>query len=184
MARNTVFTEKILLEKSVEYIKKFGIEGFNVRGLAKFIGCSTQPIFKYYPTLDEFKIVLKEQLHNDYESFINQYIDKEHYLYSISLGYALYAKKEANVFKALFVNDLAGSRTIEEVLNTNRNIPTINAMTKEFNISKEEAEKIYIDVRFYTHGIASQLCIKSININDEEISELIKSNIFINLNRR
>lgn len=184
MARNTVYTKEILLEKSVEYIRKFGIEALNVRDLAKFISCSTQPIFKYYSTLDEFKIDLKEQLHKDYENFINKHLVKEHYLYSISLGYALYAKKEPNIFKALFINDLAGSRTIEEVLNTKRNIPTISAMTKEFKISKEKAEKIYIDVRFYTHGIATQLCIKSININDEEVSKLIENNIAINLKRR
>lgn len=181
MARNTIFTKEILLKESVEYIRNFGIDKFNIRDLSKYVGCSTQPFFKYYNNLDEFKIDLKTYLHLDYENFINKYIDKDHYLYTISYAYALYAKMEPNIFKALFITDLAGSRTIDEVLNTDRNIKTIEALMKEFNITKNKANKVYRDVRFYTHGIATQLCIKSINIDENELSKLISNNIIVNI---
>ena len=79
------------------------------------------------------------------------------------------------------MNDLAGSRTVNEVLNTKRNIPTIEAMTTKYKISLEEAKRIYRDVRFYTHGIATQLCVKSIKLTDNEIKDLILNNIKMNL---
>ena len=77
--------------------------------------------------------------------------------------------------------DLAGSRTVSEVLNTERNKETIIAMTKQYNISLEEANRIYRDVRFYTHGMATQLSVKSIKLSEGEIKDLIKKNIEINL---
>ena len=181
MPRTTKFSKEDILEKSVEFIKEKGYSRLTVRELAKYVGCSTQPIFKNYANFDKYKEDLKFYLRKDYSSFVQRYIDIDDYLYTISYAYAFYAKKEPNVFFSLFMADLAGSRTVEEVLNTNRNMETIEAMTKQYKISLEEAKKVYREVRFYTHGIATQLCVNSIKLTDKEIKELIKSNIETNL---
>ena len=181
MARTTKFSKENILEKSVEFIKTQGYSKLTVRELAKFIGCSTQPIFKNYENFDMYKEDLKLYLRKDYSSFIFKYIDIHDYLYTISYAYAFYAKKEPNVFFSLFMTDFAGSRTVDEVLNTDRNIETINAMIKQYKISLEAAKRVYREVKFYTHGIATQLCVNSIKLTDKEIQNLIKNNIEINL---
>lgn len=181
MARTIKYSKEEILEKSVAYIKKYGYSKLTVRELAKYIGCSTQPIFKNYDNFEMYKQDLKKYLSQDYKNFIFKYVDTNDYLYTISYAYALYAKNEPNVFFSLFMADLAGSRTVREVLDTERNKVTIEAMVKQYNISLEKAEKVYRDVRFYTHGLSTQLCVNSIKLTDEEISKLIKKNIEINL---
>ena len=181
MARNISFSKEKILEKSVDYIKKNGYSKLTVRDLTKYIGCSTQPIFRNFENFDVYKKELKIYLRKDYESFIFKYVDKDDYLYTISYAYALYAKEEPNIFFSMFMADLSGSRTVSEVLNTDRNKETIISMTKKYNISLEEANKVYRDVRFYTHGIATQLCVKSIKLTNKELEDLIKNNIKINL---
>ena len=181
MARTTKYSKDDILAKSVEFIKEKGYTELSARELSKYIGCSTQPIFKNYANFDMYKEDLKVYLRNDYNKFISKYIDEKDYLYTISYAYALYAKKEPNIFFSLFMADLSGSRTVREVLDTNRNKETIEAMVKQYDISLEEAERVYRDVRFYTHGMATQLCVKSIKLSDSEIGDLIKNNIKINL---
>ena len=181
MARKIKYSKEEILEKSVMFIKEHGYSKLTARELAKYIGCSTQPIFKNYDNFEMYKEDLKDYLRKDYSSFIYKYIDKNDYLYTISYAYALYAKKEPNIFFSMFMADLAGSRTVSEVLNTDRNRETINAMVKQYNISLEQAQKVYRDVRFYTHGMATQLCVNSIKLTDKEIKDLIKNNIEINL---
>lgn len=181
MARKTKFTKENIMVSSVEFIKEKGYEKLTVRELAYYIGCSTQPIFKNYQNFEEYKKDLKKYLRVDYEVFINEYLDADDYLYSISCLYALYAIKEPNIFKSLFMADLAGSRTVEEVLNTDRNMLTIKSMINKYNISLEKAKTVYRNVRFFTHGIATQLAIKSIVLNEEELKKLIKNNIDLNL---
>lgn len=183
MARTIKYSKEDILEKSVDFIKEHGYSKLTVRELAKYIGCSTQPIFKNYANFDMYKEDLKIYLRRDYSEFVDKYIDIKDYLYTISYAYAFYAKKEPNIFFTLFMTDFAGSRTVEEVLNTNRNILTIEAMVKQYKISLEEAKKIYREVRFYTHGIATQLCVNSIKLTDKEIKDLIRNNIEINLRR-
>lgn len=175
MARTESFNKEELLKKGVEFIKEKGIENLNARDLAKYIGCSTQPIFRNYENMQEYKNELKKCMRDDYSNFINKYVDKDNYLFTISYAYVLYAKTEPNIFKALFITELAGSRTIEEVLNTDRNKETINSMIDKYNLQLKQAEDLYRDVRFYTHGIACQICSQSIIIEDKEIYELIKN---------
>ena len=181
MARTIKFSKEYLLEKSVDFIKEEGYSKLTVRELAKYIGCSTQPFFKNYDNFDMYKKDLKLYLRNDYELFINKYVKEDDYLYTISFAYALYAKEKPNMFFSMFMADLAGSRTVTEVINTERNKKTIDAMVKQYNISLEKAEKIYRDVRFYTHGMATQLCVNSIKLNEKEIGSLIKNIIEINI---
>ena len=184
MARNISFSKEDILEKSVNFIKEYGYSKLTVRELAKYVGCSTQPLFRNFENFDVYKKELKGYLRKDYESFIAKYVNKNDYLYTISYAYALYAKEEPNIFFAMFMADLAGSRTVKEVLDTDRNKETIIAMTKKYNISLEEANKIYRDVRFYTHGIATQLCVNSIKLTNNDIMVLIRDNIEINLRRK
>ena len=77
MARTIKFSKEDILEKSVEFIKEKGYSNLTVRELAKYIGCSTQPIFKNYENFDEYKKDLKIYLSNDYKSFISKYINDE-----------------------------------------------------------------------------------------------------------
>lgn len=183
MARTIKYSKEEILERSIDFIKEYGYSKLTVRELAKYIGCSTQPIFKNYDNFDMYKKDLKDYLLKDYLAFVYKYVDIEDYLYTISYAYALYAKKEPNMFFSLFMADLAGSRTVSEVLNTDWNKETINAMVKQYSISLQDAEKVYRDVRFYTHGMATQLCVNSIKLSDKEIKDLIRNNIEINLRR-
>ena len=173
MSRKIFFDDNMILEKTYEFIKTNGIEAMNARALCKYIGCSTQPLFKNFGSMDGMKKSLKEYLHNLYDSFIFKYVDKDDYLFTISYAYALFALKESNIFKALFMSDLAGSRTIEEVLTSKHNIETIESIPKQYNLTKEQAKKLYRDVRFYTHGLSCQIACNSILVTEEEIKILI-----------
>lgn len=180
MARKEKYTKKDLLKYGVKFVDKYGIDKLNARDLGKFIGCSTQPIFRHYKTLYDYKVDLRSEIHKHYEKFIEKYIDKENYLLTISYAYAIYAKKEPNLFQALFMTDLAKIRTIEEVLHSSWNRETIESTKETFHLTMEKAEALYRDVRFFTHGMACQLCAKSIKLTDQELYNLI-NNIIIKL---
>lgn len=173
MARKIMFTREQILEKTKEFIKIKGIESMNARDLCRYIGCSTQPIFKNFDSMESLKKSLKDYLHKYYEEFIDVIVNKEDYLFTISYAYALFAFKESNIFKALFMSDLAGSRTIKEVLTSSHNIETIKAIPIQYGLSQKQAENLYRDVRFYTHGLACQIACNSIVVDEKEIEILI-----------
>lgn len=175
MARKVEYDEELFLIKSKDYINEFGIELLNSRDLCKYIGCSTQPLFRNFYNMDNFKAKLKKYLHDYYDSYIDNIVDKNDYLYTISYAYASFAYNESKIFKALFMSELAGSRTIDEVLSSSWNLDTIASIPKEYSLTYEQARKLYRDVRFYTHGLSCQIACKSIVVTDEEIKKLIRN---------
>ena len=169
MARKVTFKKDFIIDKSVDFIKEKGIDHLSVRELTKFIGCSTQPIFRLYDNMDVYKKDLKKELNKEYEEFTDKIVDKNNYFLTTSYAYAMYAKKENSLFKALFISDLSDKKLIK------RNKEAINSLVRQYNISEAKAESVYRDVSIYTHGLATQLCLKCINLSDKDLFYLINT---------
>ena len=174
MARKVTFEKDYIIEKSVDFIKEKGIDKLSARELTKYIGCSTQPIFRLYDNMDIYKKDLKKVLTKDYDDFSKQFIDKENYFLSINYAYAMYAKKENSMFKALFISDLS------DKTDKNKKV-LINSLMEEYNISEAKAKSVYRDVSIYTKGLAAGLCLKSISLSDKDLLFLINSCIKRNI---
>lgn len=174
MARKVSYDRDYILEKTSDFIKDYGVDAMNARDLCKYIGCSTQPLFKNFISMEGLKKSIKKYLHDYYDDFIYKIVDKDDYLYTISYAYALFAFRESKIFKALFMTELAGSRTIDEVLKSSWNLDTIKSIPKQYGLTNKQAERLYRDVRFFTHGLSCQIACNSIKVTEDEIKKLIK----------
>lgn len=168
MARTTVFQEEMFLEKALLFIQEEGIESLNVRSLCDYIGCSTQPLFKNFINMDEFKKILKNYLFQYYQKFIDEVVEKGDYLFTKSLAYCLFAQEEPNLFKAIFmIEKHASILDLEE----------LSFFSKQYKCTKKAAERIFLDVQFYTHGLACQIACKEIIVTEREIKKLLNNMI-------
>lgn len=177
MPPKTRITKEVILNKSFEIAREEGVESLNVRYLAKKIECSTMPIFKVFRNVNELKVELKKAIEEYYDDFILNYIDKADYLFTISFAYINFARKERELFGALFVNEFIETRSMNEVICSAWNRETIECTAKQYQISMEESEALYRDIRFYTHGIATQLYGGNIALAEDEIQALLRNAI-------
>ncbi|MBQ7282435.1 MAG: TetR/AcrR family transcriptional regulator, partial [Spirochaetales bacterium] len=53
MPRKTVIFKKDIIKAAVELVRSDGYESLNARALAKALGCSTQPIFSNFSSMDD-----------------------------------------------------------------------------------------------------------------------------------
>ena len=174
MARKVTFEKDYIIEKSVNFIKENGIDKLSARELTKYIGCSTQPIFRLYNNMDIYKKDLKKELSKEYDDFSKQFIDKENYFLSINYAYAMYAKKENSLFKALFISELSDKKDKNKK-------ELINSLKEEYNISDAKAQSVYRDVSIYTKGLATNLCLKNMSLSDKDLLFLINNCIKRNI---
>ena len=91
------------------------------------------------------------------------------------LGEALRAaRKEKNLFKAVYISDIGGQRTLSQIIQSSYNQNIIKKIEKQYQISFDEACQLFQNIRFYTHGIATYVLVDSISLSQEEVSELLK----------
>lgn len=170
-------TKELILQKSFEIVRNEGIEFLNARYLAKNLGCSTMPLFKVFKDMGELKSELKIVIDNYYADFISHYLDKNDYLLTMSFAYINFALKERTLFGALFVNEFITQRTIQEVIQSSWNRETIEYSSKKYEISIPQSEALYRDIRFYAHGIATQIYGGNIVLTEQEILNLLENAI-------
>lgn len=170
-------TKELILEQAFEITRNEGIEYLNARSLAKALACSTMPIFKVFKDMNDLKGALKKMIDQYYDHFINQYLDKSNYLFSISYAYINFALHEPKLFQTLFITEFIQTRSIDEVINSSWNRETIEASAKQYQISISESEALYRDIRFYAHGIATQIYGGNIALSKEEIQSLLNNAI-------
>ena len=175
MARKAVFEKEYFIDKSLDFIKEKGIDSLSVRELSNYIGCSTQPMFRLFENMDDYKKDLKKKLSEEYLEFCDGIVNKNNYLLTACYAYAMYAKKENSMFKALFLSDLSDNKIIK----TNKSV--VKLVVDEYKISEERAKAALRDVGIYTHGLATQLCLKNINLSDKDLFYLINTCIKRNI---
>lgn len=166
-------TRDVILERAFEIVHQEGMESLNARYLAKSLGCSTMPIFQAFEDMEQLKMAVKKKIDIYYTTYIERYVDKTDYLFTMSFAYINFAREERNFFGAIFVNPFLPSRTVEGVVKSSWNRETIQYTAEQFQISIQESEALYRDVRFYAHGIATQLYGENMELSKEEIRGLL-----------
>lgn len=166
-----------IIDKAYIIIKEEGIEQLNARSLAIQLGCSTQPIFKNFKNMEELKQNTKKKIDEQYDAFILKHVDSNDALFTIASAYIHFASEEKHLFGALFVHPLIESRNVSEVLTSSWNLETIANCQKQYALSRKQAEDLYRDVRFYSHGIAAQIYAGTIILSKGEIEELVRNAI-------
>ncbi len=169
MSRRVIFEKDYIIDKSVDFIKEKGVESLSVREISNYIGCSTQPLFRVFDNMEDYKKNLRKKLNREYTDFSEKYINKNSYLSTMSYAYVMYAKNENSMFKALFLSDLSDNKIIK----TSKK--DVDLVMSEYRISKEKAKAALRDVSIYTHGLATQICLNNIKISDKDLLYLINT---------
>ena len=66
-------SKEMILETSIDIIRKEGFENLNVRNIANKLSCSTQPIMYHYKNMD----MLKEEVYTMVDQYHSECLMKE-----------------------------------------------------------------------------------------------------------
>ena len=177
MARKVKFDKQELLEKTIDFIREKGIKSMNARDLCNYIGCSTQPVFKNFKNMEGLGSEIKKYIKDYYTNYTEKIVDKDAYLYTSNYSYTLFALEEPNLFEALFMVDPGKSKTIDEILCKDEDREIIETIPEQYSLSKKQSERLYRDIKFYTHGLSCQIACNNLSLKKEEIGALIRNMI-------
>lgn len=171
-AKRKIYKEDII-NASLNIIREKGMDGLNARKLAKKLGCSTQPIFYIYSSMDDIKKdVLKEVAKVFDNAMMDSNYDRTVYK-DIGRNYIKFAQNEPEIFRLLFNSDYREG-AIDFIKLTGSSKPIFETISKQTGLSKKEAEKFHLKMWLYVNGIANLVLNNTCNFTDDEIDELLR----------
>ena len=177
MAPKVRITKDDIINASIDIIKREGLDALNARAVASALGCSTQPVFSNFATMEELLRAVLESSHRLYLSFLEEEARSGKYTEykSFGLAYIRFAKEERELFKLLFMRDSFTltadySKSIELIMESN-------------GFSREIAELMHLEMWVFVHGIATMLATSYLDLEESLISTML-SDVYNGLKTR
>ncbi|MFA9463306.1 MAG: TetR/AcrR family transcriptional regulator [Velocimicrobium sp.] len=168
-------TKDNILNTGVELLRQEGREAINARDLAKRLGCSVQPIFRAFESMEALKDSIYKRVEEVYNTkMLNALQSENGGFLEMGLTYIEFAKTEPNFFKLLFMSDIFHQKSTENIAgSTMGDDETIEEICVMTGLSQKKAQKLYTGIWFTTHGIASLLATNSCEYSKKETRKML-----------
>ena len=164
-------TKEDIIKTTLELVRKDGEEFLNARAVAATLGCSTQPIFSNFSSMEELQEAVMRSAYDLYLDFLRCDVESGKYpkYKAFGMAYIRFAKEERNLFKMLFMCDRKG-KDLTPTADFNASVEII--MTAN-SVSKEQAELIHLEMWAFVHGVATMSVTSFLALDWELISSML-----------
>lgn len=168
-------TSENILAAAVQLVQHHGAEALNARRLAKTLGCSVQPIFRAFGSMDELKAAVYKEIEGIYNSqMLEGMANNSNGFSGMGIAYINFARNEQNMFKLLFMSDAFKQRNAMEIAgSTEGDDEVIEMISSLTGFDSARAQELYTGIWLTTHGVASLLATNSCHLSDHEIERLL-----------
>ncbi len=164
-------TKEDIIKTAVELVREGGEQGINARAIAAALGCSTQPIFSNFATMEELQKATITEAYEIYLDFIKREAENGEYpkYKSFGMAYIRFAKEEKELFKLLFMCDRHG----KELTPTLDFDASIQMIMDANSIDREKATLMHLEMWTCVHGIGTMFATSFVSFEWGLISDML-----------
>lgn len=171
-------TKEMILSHAFSIAKERGISAVTSRSVAKSIGCSIQPIFSHFPTMEELRQATFEYACNKLMQEILEHQDKPDFMTQTNTWMLNLARNEPNLFELLYLSDSFDSSNIWDVkMKWESNQKMMSAMEQRYKLTKAQCKDIFLRGFFMLFGIATMIAKSKIDMSNEEAIDMVKKTV-------
>ena len=169
-------TKTDIINKGVELVREHGADSINARGIANALGCSTQPIFSNFESMEDLSEQIILSAYDLYLKFIETELGENKYppYKAYGMAYIRFAREEKELFKLLFMRD----RTGEDLSPARDFEQSVEIIMKANNLSREIAMLMHLEMWACVHGIGVMMATSFLEL-DEELISRITSDVYL-----
>lgn len=165
-------TKSEIIDTAMNLVRSDGEQAINARSIASALGCSTQPIFSNFATMEDLRIAVKDAANELYQTYLqtDMALGKYPPYKASGMAYIRFAREERELFKLLFMCD----RSKEAIAEDRESIrPLLEIIQKNLGIHEDEAIMFHLEMWIYVHGIATMIATSYLNWNEDMVSNML-----------
>ena len=160
-----------IISATLELLRRDGAEEINARKIASELGCSTQPIFSNFSSMEELESDVTRSAYQLYLGFIEGELKSGKYpqYKAFGMAYIRFAREEKELFKYLLMSEK----------NENTALPSdgfdepVEIIMKMNGISREVARMMHLEMWALVHGIATMIATSFLDLDTDLISTML-----------
>ena len=172
MAPKVKTTKEAIIDAAVEIVRESGEQALNARTVAARLGCSTQPVFSNFDSMQQLRLSVVERADRLCRDYIQQEINSGIYpAYKASgMAYIRFAKEEKELFRLLYMRDRSKEDPQSELEISSEMESIIQANT---GFDPQTCKLFHLEMWACVHGIATMLATGFVDLPWELVSKML-----------
>ncbi len=164
-------TREEIIETGLSLLRTEGAEAINARRIAAALGCSTQPVFSNFATMEELREAVTVAAYTLYSGFLQREVESGEYptYKALGMAYIRFSREERELFKFLFMRD----RTGEDLSPAPDFEEAVTLIMKANGISRESAARMHLELWAVVHGIGVMIATSFLPLDSATVSEML-----------
>ena len=169
------FTKEEIVDAAFEIVRSEGFEALTARSLGAKLNSSPRPVFTVFRSMEEVQAEVMKRGRRLYESYEDADMNGANAFKGSGTGYIRFAADEPKLFHLLFMKEIQEVPNPEKVLQVIDRYyeKIVSAVEREYGFDRKTAERLYLHMWLYSHGIAVAIATKICTFTKEEISNML-----------
>ena len=177
MTQRQTFTKEMILDAAFTLVREKGWQAVTARNIAQALGASTMPIYSSVRSMEEVAQELGMRTFDLMQDYQKRSWTENPTL-NLAVGYVMFAKREPALFKFMYQerpNPIAFQDFARQAEFLTRSFSTVPGVTERMKeLSQVPMEAMILNSWVYTHGLATLVSNKVLDVTDQQIAQLLQ----------
>ncbi|EOI00520.1 hypothetical protein UAY_01623 [Enterococcus moraviensis ATCC BAA-383] len=174
MVRKKVYKKQHILTAAQDLLTEKGFSFITARNVAEHMGISTQPIYLEFKNMEELKLTLLKTTHEFLNTEFFSKKQNSNILANFGLNYIDFAQSNSKLYLSLYIDQHSYGKELQQ-LSFESFQKTAQENDVYAEVSKEELEKLHMNVWVIATGMASLSLSGILNLSKEQIISAFKT---------
>lgn len=171
-------TREMILEQAFKIAEEQGVMAVTSRSVAKVLGCSIQPVFSQFPTMEELRQATFNYACEQFVREVLSFEDRPDFFMQAVKWTVDLAKNRPNLFRLFYLSDSFGSRSAFDVMmNFESNRKMREKMQATFDLEEHICKDILLRGCIMLVGICTMICVNHMDLSDEQVMDMMKRTV-------
>ena len=172
MARKESITKQMISDVAFQMVREEGLQGITARHVAERANCSTQPIFRSFPGMEELTQEVYDMAIAFFRNYYRTYPQTESVPFcNMGMACISFAKEEKELFRLLFAPK-EQKKSLYEILNgSTENVKS--EIQKAIAIGCTDPSGLFMKMWIFIYGVACMTMTGDYDLSDQETRKLL-----------
>lgn len=171
-------TKETLLTHAFHIAEEQGITAVTSRSVAKSAGCSIQPIFSHFPTMDDLRQATFDYACDKFIEEILTFESQPDFFAQVTKWVLSLARNKPYLFKLLYLSDgFKGNSLLQVMMNFDSNRKMVAKMQQLYGLHEENCTEILMRSCLFLLGISTMICMNHMYFSDEQVADMMKQTV-------